>query len=99
MHAKILWASSSIYTRYEYSHAALRIRHIFCCIGKIVEQLLIAQFPFSEEKKAPLLQMPMSKKREMITMNTKTMARTQYESPNDYIQYLVSEYFCHMDGN
>ena len=44
--------------------------------------------------------MPMSKKREMITMNTKTMARTQYESPNDYIQYLVSKMkytsiFCH----
>ena len=45
--------------------------------------------------------MPMSKKREMITMNTKTMARTQYESPNDYIQYLVSKMkftsiFCHI---
>ena len=45
--------------------------------------------------------MPMSKKREMITMNTKTMARTQYESPNDYIQYLVSKIkftsiFCHV---
>ena len=33
--------------------------------------------------------MPMSKKRDMLSMNTKTMARTQYESPNDYIQYLV----------
>ena len=46
-------------------------------------------FEISEEKKAPLLQMPMSKKRDMLSMNTKTMARTQYESPNDYIQYLV----------
>ena len=36
-----------------------------------------------------MLQMPMSKKRVMLSMNTKTMARTQYESPNDYIQYLV----------
>ena len=44
---------------------------------------------FAEEKKAPLLQMPMSKKRDMLSMNTKTMARTQYESPQDYIQYLV----------
>ena len=58
---------------------------------KLLDNYSLLNFPFAEEKKAPLLQMPMSKKREMITMNTKTMARTQYESPNDYIQYLVSK--------
>lgn len=32
--------------------------------------------------------MPLSKKREMLTMNNRNMARTQFHSPADYIQYL-----------
>ena len=42
----------------------------------------------SEDKKQPLVALPMSKKREMLTMSSKSMARTQFHSPADYIQYL-----------
>ena len=41
-----------------------------------------------EDKKRPLQDLPMSKKREMLTMNSRNMARTQFHSPADYIQYL-----------
>ena len=42
----------------------------------------------TEEKKQPLILLPMSKKREMLSMNSRNMARTQFVSPADYIQYL-----------
>ncbi len=41
-----------------------------------------------QEKKEPLINLPMSKKREMLSMNSRNMARTQFHSPADYIQYL-----------
>ena len=64
---------------------------------KIVYFLLMVNFwtcliffthTFSEDKKQPLVALPMSKKREMLTMSSKSMARTQFHSPADYIQYL-----------
>ena len=50
----------------------------------------------SEEKRAPLLQMPLSKKREMLSMSNKTTARSQCNSPADYIQYLQSPGFLNL---
>ncbi len=45
-------------------------------------------FKFFQEKKAPLLHLPLSKKREMLSMHSRNQARTQFHSPADYIQYL-----------
>merc|ERR1719245_784585 len=42
----------------------------------------------SEEKKEPLRLLPLNKKRDMLTMNSKSVARTKFDSPADYIQFL-----------
>merc|ERR1719233_2509875 len=42
----------------------------------------------TEEKKEPLRRIPLNKKREMLTMNNKTVARNRFDSPADYIQFL-----------
>ncbi len=49
---------------------------------------MLENMNLSEEKKAPLNMLPMSKKREMLSMNSRNMARSQFNSPSDYIQYL-----------
>jgi diaphanous 2 len=49
---------------------------------------MLENMNLSEEKKEPLRMLPLSKKRDMLSMNSKTMARTQFTSPADYIQYL-----------
>lgn len=49
---------------------------------------MLENMNLTEEKKQPLVNLPMSKKREMLSMNSRTMARTQFHSPGDYIQYL-----------
>ena len=49
---------------------------------------MLENMNLSEDKKQPLISLPMSKKREMLTMSSKSMARTQLHSPADYIQYL-----------
>ena len=49
---------------------------------------MLENMNLSEEKKQPLVNLPLSKKRDMLSMNNKTMARTQFHSPADYIQYL-----------
>ena len=41
-----------------------------------------------QEKKEPLLMLPLAKKREMLSMNSRNMARTKFQSPSDYIEYL-----------
>ena len=43
---------------------------------------------FLQEKKEPLLMLPLAKKREMLSMNSRNMARTKFQSPSDYIEYL-----------
>ncbi len=42
----------------------------------------------SQEKREPLINLPLCKKRDMLSMNSRNMARTQFQSPADYIQYL-----------
>merc|ERR1719187_222317 len=42
----------------------------------------------TEEKKEPLRRIPLNKKREMLTMNNKTVAMNRFDSPADYIQFL-----------
>ena len=32
--------------------------------------------------------LPLAKKREMLSMNSRNMARTKFQSPGDYIEYL-----------
>ena len=49
---------------------------------------MLENMNLSEEKKEPLLMLPLVKKREMLSMNSRNMARTQFHSPADYIQYL-----------
>ena len=43
-----------------------------------------------QEKKEPLRALDMDKKKNMLSMNSKNIARTQFQSPGDYIQYLNS---------
>merc|ERR1719509_195812 len=49
---------------------------------------MLENMNLTEEKKEPLRLLPISKKRDMLTMNSKTTARNSFNSPNDYIQYL-----------
>ena len=49
---------------------------------------MLENMNLADEKKKPLQLLPLSKKRDMLTMNTKNQARTQFHSANDYIQYL-----------
>merc|ERR1719290_521632 len=49
---------------------------------------MLENMNLSEEKKEPLRMLPISKKRDMLTMNSKTVARNRFDSPADYIQYL-----------
>jgi len=64
-------------------------------IGQMSDQNIMDEFErmlenmnLTEEKKEPLRMLPISKKREMLTMNSKTVARNRFDSPADYIQYL-----------
>ncbi len=64
-------------------------------IAQMGDQEVLAEFDrmlenmnLSEEKKEPLLHLPLSKKREMLSMHSRNRARTQFHSPADYIQYL-----------
>jgi len=64
-------------------------------IGQMTDQDITQEFEkmlenmnLTEEKKEPLRLLPISKKRDMLTMNSKTTARNSFNSPNDYIQYL-----------
>ena len=64
-------------------------------IGQMSDRDIMEEFEkmlenmnLSEEKKEPLRMLPISKKREMLTMNSKTVARNKFDSPADYIQYL-----------
>ncbi|QQP38860.1 Putative LOC100741633 [Caligus rogercresseyi] len=49
---------------------------------------MLENMNLSEEKKQPLLHLSLNKKREMLSMNSRNIARTQFHSPTDYIQYL-----------
>merc|ERR550519_1836284 len=49
---------------------------------------MLENMNLTEEKKEPLRLLPIGKKRDMLTMNSKTTARNSFNSPNDYIQYL-----------
>jgi len=49
---------------------------------------MLENMNLTEEKKEPLRMIPMNKKREMLTMNNKTVARNRFDSPADYIQFL-----------
>ena len=50
---------------------------------------LLENMNLTEEKKDPLRTLPINKKRDMLTMNSKTMmARTKLDSPSDYITCL-----------
>merc|ERR1719445_565236 len=49
---------------------------------------MLENMNLTEEKKEPLRMLPISKKRDMLTMNSKTVARNRFDSPADYIQYL-----------
>jgi len=64
-------------------------------IGQMSDQNIMDEFErmlenmnLTEEKKEPLRMLPIGKKREMLTMNSKTVARNRFDSPADYIQYL-----------
>ncbi len=64
-------------------------------IAQMSDQEVLAEFDrmlenmnLSEEKKEPLNHLPLSKKREMLSMHSRNQARTQFHSPADYIQYL-----------
>jgi len=56
-------------------------------IGVEFERML-ENMNLTEEKKEPLRRIPLNKKREMLTMNNKTVARNRFDSPADYIQFL-----------
>ena len=49
---------------------------------------MLENMNLTEEKKEPLRMLPINKKRDMLTMNSKSMARTKFDSPADYIQFL-----------
>ena len=49
---------------------------------------MLENMNLSEEKKQPLVNLPLSKKREMLSMNSKNTARTKLSAASDYIQYL-----------
>ena len=49
---------------------------------------MLENMNLSDEKKKPLIMLPMSEKRKMLSLNNKNMARTQFHHPADYIQYL-----------
>ncbi|XP_040571681.1 protein diaphanous isoform X5 [Lepeophtheirus salmonis] len=49
---------------------------------------MLENMNLSEEKKQPLLMLSLNKKRDMLSMNSRNIARTQFHSPTDYIQYL-----------
>jgi len=51
---------------------------------------MLENMNLNEEKKEPLRLLPLSKKRDMLTMNSKQTARNRLDSPTDYIQYLSS---------
>jgi diaphanous 2 len=64
-------------------------------IGQMSDQHIMEEFEkmldnmnLTEEKKEPLRMLPISKKKEMLTMNSKSVARNRFDSPADYIQYL-----------
>merc|ERR1719245_2442472 len=64
-------------------------------IGQMSEHDIVEAFEkmmdnmnLSEEKKEPLRLLPLNKKRDMLTMNSKSVARTKFDSPADYIQFL-----------
>merc|ERR1719319_814594 len=64
-------------------------------IGQMSDQNITDEFErmlenmnLTEEKKEPLRMLPIGKKREMLTMNSKQVARNRFDSPADYIQYL-----------
>merc|ERR1719209_1724454 len=64
-------------------------------IGQMSDQNIMDEFErmlenmnLTEEKKEPLRMLPIGKKREMLTMNSKQVARNRFDSPADYIQYL-----------
>eukprot|EP00092_Neocalanus_flemingeri_P020848 GFUD01022586.1.p1 GENE.GFUD01022586.1~~GFUD01022586.1.p1 ORF type:complete len:1076 (+),score=306.59 GFUD01022586.1:84-3311(+) len=64
-------------------------------IGKMGDREIVTEFEkmlenmnLTEEKKEPLRKLPISKKREMLTMNSKTVARNRFDSPADYIGFL-----------
>jgi len=64
-------------------------------IGQMSDQDIMEEFEkmlenmnLTEEKKEPLRMLPINKKRDMLTMNSKSVARTKFDSPADYIQFL-----------
>ena len=64
-------------------------------IGQMSEHDIVEAFEkmmddmnLTEEKKEPLRMLPINKKRDMLTMNSKSVARTKFDSPADYIQFL-----------
>jgi diaphanous 2 len=66
-----------------------------CSIGQMSDRDIMEEFEkmlenmnLSEEEKEPLRMLPISKKKDMLIMNSKTMARNKFDSPADYIQYL-----------
>eukprot|EP00095_Tigriopus_kingsejongensis_P005027 maker-scaffold139_size317827-snap-gene-2.29 protein:Tk05027 transcript:maker-scaffold139_size317827-snap-gene-2.29-mRNA-1 annotation:"protein diaphanous-like isoform x2" len=66
-------------------------------ITKMTDQEVLKEFEkmlenmnLSEEKKEPLRALDIDKKRNMLSMNSRNIARTQFHSPGDYIQYLAS---------
>ena len=66
-------------------------------ITQMSERQVLAEFEkmlenmnLSEVKQKPLRDLPLSKKRDMLSMHVRTQARVRFHSPADYIQYLSS---------
>ena len=49
---------------------------------------MLENMNLSEERKEPLRTLTIGKKRDMLTMNSKTVARNKFDSPSDYISFL-----------
>ncbi|XP_059080530.1 protein diaphanous-like isoform X3 [Tigriopus californicus] len=49
---------------------------------------MLENMNLNEEKKQPLRDLDIAKKRSMLSMNNRNIARTQFHSPADYIQFL-----------
>ena len=58
--------------------------------------LLQDNMNLSGAQRAPLSAMPLSQKRVMLTQERKTNARSQFNSPADYIEYLLSPTFANL---
>ena len=49
---------------------------------------MLENMNLQEDKKVPLQKLPLSEKRKMLTLNSKSQTANRFNSPADYIQYL-----------